>query len=456
MEIAKSNYFTNLVDENKHDQGLLFKTVNKVMHRTKDNPLPKAENPEQLANYFNQFFHNKIENIRANFNDGIENAFEYDENPPDSSVFTSFVPLSVNDVKKLVLKHKSKSSELDSIPTSLLKSCIDLLASVISRIINLSLSTCTFPSHYKTAIVKPLIKKPNLDKILRNYRPVSNLSFVSKLIEEAVCRQISEHITANKLADTNQSAYKQHHSTETALLKISNDILLDLDKRNIVFLIFLDLSAAFDTLDHRIMLRRLELSFGIEGHALKWFESYLSDRRVKVIINGQYSDIVELSCSTPQGSKIGPRMYSDYVRPLGRLLTYLSLWYHAYADDTQASKSARASDRNDQISTISRLQTGIHHVSEWMFHNKLKINQEKNEFLIIASKNNQRQIAVDHMTLDENVIKRSEFARNLGVTFDSELSMLKHINEIHRKCFCDLKWIWSIRKYMSMETAYML
>ena len=146
-------------------------------------------------------------------------------------------------------------------------------------------------------------------------------------------------------------------------------------------------------------------------------------------------------------------MYSDYVRPLGRLLTYLQLWYHAYADDTQASKSARASDRYDQISTISRLQTGIHRVSEWMFHNKLKINQEKTEFLIIASKTNQRQIAVDHMTLDGNVIQRSEFARNLGVTFDSELSMLKHINEIRRKCFCDLKWIWSIRKYMSMETT---
>ena len=155
----------------------------------------------------------------------------------------------------------------------------------------------------------------------------------------------------------------------------------------------------------------------------------------------------------PQGSKIGPRMYSDYVRPLGRLLTALNLWYHAYADDTQASKSARAKDENDQKLTIARLQSGIQSVSEWMFQNKLKINQEKTEFLIIASKHNQRHIAVDHMVLDGNVINRAEHARNLGVTFDSELNIQKHINEIRRRCFCDLKWIWSIRKYMSRETT---
>ena len=136
-------------------------------------------------------------------------------------------------------------------------------------------------------------------------------------------------------------------------------LLLELDKKNIVFLNFLDLSAAFDTLDNRIMLGRLERSFGIKGQALKWFESYLSDRCVKVLINGKLSDIVHLHCSTPPGSKIGPRMYSDYVRPLGRILANLHLWYHAYADDTHASKSARAKDKIDQISTISSLQSGI-------------------------------------------------------------------------------------------------
>ena len=276
---------------------------------------------------------------------------------------------------------------------------------------------------------------------------------MSKLIEEAVCQQISGHIAQNNLADMNQSAYKKHHSMETALLKIANDILLDLDDRNIVFLNFLDLSAAFDTLDHRIMLRRLELSYGIEGPALKWFHSYLSDRSVKVTINGQYSDIVKLRCSTPQGSKIGPRMYSDYTRPLGRLLSNLNLWYHAYADYTQASKSAKAKNRNDQIGAISQLESGIQKTSEWMFHNKLKINQEKTEFLIIASKHNQRRVAVDHMTLDGVVINRTPHAKNLGVTFDSELNMRKHISDVRRKCFCDIKWIWSVRKYMDIETT---
>jgi hypothetical protein len=383
------------------------------------------------------------------FDDDIESAFEHDDKPAGMHTFSQFLPLSQEEMRKVILEQKNKTSELDAIPTHLLKLCLDELLPVISRIINLSLSTCHFPNHYKTAIIKPLIKKPNLDRVLRNYRPVSNLSFISKLIEEAVCQQISEHISINNLADANQSAYKRHHSTETALLKVSNDILLELDDRNIVFMNFLYLSAAFDTLDHQIMLRRLEVSFGIEGPVLQWFRSYLVGRSVKVNINGHYSDITELECSTPQGSKIGPRMYSDYTRPLGRLLSTLDIWYHAYADDTQVSDSAKAKIPSDQVNAVSRLQSGIQKSSDWMFKNKLKINQEKTEFLIIASRQNQKHVAVDQITLDNTVIHRTHKAKNLGVTFDSEMNMQNHIREIRRKCFCDIKWLWSVRKFMS-------
>ena len=144
-----------------------------------------------------------------------------------------------------------------------------------------------------------------------------------------------EHsISRNSLADPLQSAYKKGHSTETALLKMCNDVLLELDNGRAVCLGMLDLSAAFDTVDHGILLRRLRDTFNITGDVAKWLESYLSNRTVQVCINDTYSDPVTLDCSLPQGSQMGPKRYSDYVRPLGRLLYVLQLLYHCYADDT--------------------------------------------------------------------------------------------------------------------------
>ena len=110
MDRAKSDYYTNLVDDNRHDQGQLFKTVNKVMHRVKENPMPKSESPEQLANAFNQYFNTKIERIREKFDDGIDHAFDFDQQPPGIKSFSGFTPLSESTVRKLILQQKSKTS----------------------------------------------------------------------------------------------------------------------------------------------------------------------------------------------------------------------------------------------------------------------------------------------------------------------------------------------------------
>ena len=125
------------------------------------------------------------------------------------------------------------------------------------------------PDVLKHAVIKPLLKKLGLELINKNYRPVSNLSFISKLIEEAVMQQFSKHMKLNNLNDDKQSAYKQFHSTETLLLKVQNDILMKMDEGEVVILVLLDLSAAFDTIDHKILLERLKKRYGVEGDALK-------------------------------------------------------------------------------------------------------------------------------------------------------------------------------------------
>ena len=150
--------------------------------------------------------------------------------------------------------------------------------------------TGVFPTELKTAIVRPSLKKPTLDSdVLGNYRPISNLGYVSKLIEKVVHKQLVEFIEKEKLFPKFQSAYRKFHSCETAVTKIHNDLLIMMDKKDNVVLLLLDLSAAFDTINHNILLRRLENMYGIKGTVIQWIRSYLSKRKLKVTINGAVS-----------------------------------------------------------------------------------------------------------------------------------------------------------------------
>ena len=181
------------------------------------------------------------------------------------------------------MKSASKSCDLDSIPTNILKALLDILIKPITTIINLSLESGTFPLSFKEAHVTPLLKKSNLPVNNRkNYRPVSNLSFISKIIEKVVSNRLQAHINSNKLNNPMQSAYRKFHSTETALLRVHNDISVSLDKGHVTALTLLDLSAAFDTIDHNTLTNRLAEWYGVSGMALAWFKSYLCGRHQKI------------------------------------------------------------------------------------------------------------------------------------------------------------------------------
>ena len=175
---------------------------------------------------------------------------------------------------------------------------------------NLSLKNGIFPTQFKKAIVRPLIKKSTLDKnILKNYRPVSNLSFISKITEKNVASRFKKHL----LNEPKQSAYRSYHSTETALISVTNDIMCAVDQKKAVVLVLLDLSAAFDTIDHSILLNRLHKRYGITGTALSWFETYLTDRCQVIQLNGESSDEMRHQFDVPQGSVLGPLLFTSYI-----------------------------------------------------------------------------------------------------------------------------------------------
>ena len=243
------------------------------------------------------------------------------------------MPASVDEISKLIDESNDICCDLDPIPSSLLKKCKFVLLPTITNIINLSL---VFPDQFKFCSVHPLLKKPNCDKDdLCNYRPISHLFFLSKLTERVAKNRLTNFISNNNLLNSSQSAYTNYHSTETTLLAVHDHIIRAISQQQITCLCLLDLSAAFDTIDHSILIERLSSWFGMSGTVLNWIKSFLVlglfMLRLK-ILNLLFSAL--LWCSS--GSVLGPLLFTLYTTPLSTALSQCGAHHHLYADDTHS------------------------------------------------------------------------------------------------------------------------
>ena len=251
---------------------------------------------------------------------------------------------------------------------------------IIAQIVNSSLSTGTFPESLKHAVISPVIRKQSLNPHeLKNYRPVSNIPYLSKIIERHAVDNIARHMTENNLEEPLQP-HRPAHSTEFALLDVKCDIMEFVSQRKGVFLALLDLSAAFDTVIHEILLTRLANEIGLQGNVLKWISSYLSGRTTCVHINSMFPERLELKYGIPQGSIVGPQQFSIYTIPIGAILRKHNLLFHIYADDIQLYRCFDPKDHNSIITALSRMSACIDEVRSWMTVNGHKFNENKTEF----------------------------------------------------------------------------
>jgi hypothetical protein len=259
-----------------------------------------------------------------------------------------------------------------------------MLAPFISQLFNRSLGVGYVPASQKTAFVSPQLKKRGLDSSdNRNFRPVSNLSFLSKLLEKVVASQLNYFLEETNALPSLQSAYRKFHSTESVLTKVFSDLCKVVDEGNICLLGLLDLSSAFDTIDHEILLSRLKKTFGIDGVALEWFRSYLSGRTQSVRVSGCSSRPSTLRCGIPQGSILGPLLFILYASPIQDIINRLGLWNHCYADDTQSYYRCVPDQMDSLVSSVSSC---IAELEAQMASNKLKLNCHKTEFVWIYSR----------------------------------------------------------------------
>ena len=277
------------------------------------------------------------------------------------------------------------------------------------------------------------------------------MSFLSKITEKLALSQLTEYLHSNNLFPSTQSAYRPAHSTETALLRISNDLLQALDSGKVSLLTLLDLSSAFDTIDHQILLKRLSHSFGITDSALSWISSYLSNRTQTVTTNNHSSKPSVLEFGVPQGSVLGPVLFLLYTKPISSVTHDHSVTSQSFADDTQLHDACTLDTLQE---SIHNMQDCISDIKTWMTTNKLKLNDDKTEVLLIHS---QRKKLPDStpksITIGQSEITFSVQARNLGVTITDTLSLDKHITNTCRSAYNELRKIASIRHLLTFEAT---
>jgi len=252
------------------------------------------------------------------------------------------------------------------------------------------------------------------------------------VLERVVTNRIRPHLAEYRLFDKYQSAYRAAHSTETALLRVHHDITSALDKGSTVALVMLDQSAAFDVIGHDILLQRLEFAFGISGRALKWFGSYLQDRSQCVCVGKDVSKTLPVVCSVPQGSVLGPVLYTMYTKSIGVICRRHNVLYHCYADDIQLYCTAEGSE--DLAAKLSSINECIDELKSWMGCNMLKLNSEKTEFIIFASKKSPGRNMTPSLPWHLQDINIFSYVRSLGVIFHSALSFARHIDCIIKSC----------------------
>ena len=386
---TKCAYYSSKIRDTGKNQQRLYRIVNCLLHRKVGTMLPTYTSEAEMAGLFASHFSEKISNICRELSlssDGTNGEKHVDINNCCTSKLSSFALPTPDEIKTIVMDAPPKSCNLDPAPTWLVKDTINELLPIVSHIVVTSLQSSVMPEKYKTSYISPLLKNTGLNpESLLNYRPISNLPFISKVIERVVAKQLTVYLQENDLHDQFQSAYRKDHSTETALIKVHNDILCAVDRGCVVVLVMLDLTAAFETIDHSILLSRLFHKFGVTGAALEWFRSYLSGRHQVVRIGNGKSPPKDVTFGVPQGSVLGPLLFTAYITPVGDIIKKFGLDYHLYADDIQLYVSF-APGGNSQLNSMDRLYSCLQEIGEWSRTNLLKINEHKTDVIVFGTK----------------------------------------------------------------------
>ena len=445
----KREYITGEIDKNKGNYKHLYSTVNKLLDIKQDVILPSCSSDMELASNFEAYFRDKITLIRESFVPVETKSVNH-----NSTVrkFHTFEPVTTDELKNIISEYGIKCSPEDPMHVELLKKNVDLFLPIWKELVNLSLSTGSF-DNLKSAVLNPLFKMMD-DQLAdkenyKNYRPVSNLVFLSKLIERCVAIQLDKHMCDNDLHSNKNHGYKKHHSSETLLLKEVNDLLLSFDNKRATVLMLLDLSAAFDTVDQEKLIIILEEEIGICGTVLKWFISFLTGRTQRVKVNKSFSEGILLLYGVAQGSVLGPILFKIYIRSLYDIISSTEFDVEGYADDHQL---LRQFSPFLQVSVLSdSINECLKKIESWMNEFFLRLNASKTKIMVFAPPAISKLIHIHGTFINDKCIRFVDVAKNLGVWFDSSLTFEYQTSKVVSSCYESLRNIYKIKHFIGYE-----
>ena len=353
IRLSVTKYYQELVTKNKNDPKKMWKTIDKILHKTsgtttiselKDgDTIVKGQN--QIAEKLNEHFVNIGPKLASKLEVKPDDDLIKYLHPTDSNQKFSFKLMSEESMlRSLKMLKSGKAPGPDGVPTNLVKDAATFIAKPLAMIFSASLAKGIVPNVWKLAKITPIFKTGARNE-KNNYRPISVLSVFAKLFEKIVHDQLSDFLLSNRKLTMSQFAYRKLHSTITSLISVSDYWYENIDKNDVNFALFLDLKKAFDTVDHEILIRKLKV-YGIDGIELEWFRSYLSCRQQYCTLNGNKSSSQQVTCGIPQVSCLGPLLFILYLNDFESCLKFSRA--NLYADDTEVSFSS------NELSDVAR------------------------------------------------------------------------------------------------------
>jgi len=469
---AKKLYFTSKLEENAKNPKKTWETLNEILGKQKNmdsvekiniegNPV---SDPPSVANHFNQFFTTIGKHIS-------ESVLPVDKNPEDYIEYGRDIPdlnlqnTTPEHIQKIIKKMQPKVSlDAQGMSTKMIKLIGNEISSPLSHIFNLSLTSGVFPVKLKMCRVIPIFKSGSKSEC-DNYRPISLLSSISKILEKIVAQKLIDHLLNNDLLYVHQYGFLPNHSTEHNLLQIVNYISKALNDGNFCIGVFLDLKKAFDVCSHEILLKKLA-KMGIRGTSLLWFKNYLAGRSQYVEVNGSKSDPLEIDISVIQGSTLGPILFLCYINDF---FSATSLFSVLFADDTTCLGQGK------NLKDLTKyVNVELQKISNWFRSNKMAVNTAKTKFIVFRTRGkrvdpadcivlyNNNELGKDEnpdlITPVQRVFNEGEETsfKLLGVLFDEYLSFEDHVSSICAKISKSLFCINRVKNFITPNALKML
>lgn len=451
LRYARKNYYHELIAQHTGDMKNTWRSINRIIGRGKCDELPSEFNAEnrkitsnkEISNEFNKFFTDIGPNLASQIEEVRVSPLDY---IPETTYQTMLLrPTSADELMNIIKSCKTKSSrDCHDLSMTVLQKIFPAITAPMVQICNISLSSGVFPDKMKIAKVIPLFKSGDKG-CFNNYRPVSLLPQFSKLLEKLFNNRLDSFLEEYNILNCSQFGFRSKCNTTHALLRMVERITKCLDERKSTIGIFIDLKKAFDTVNHPILLKKLE-KYGIRGNANAWIESYLSQRNQYVNINGQNSEMLPISCGVPQGSILGPKLFILYVNDMCNASELFE--YVLFADDTNLF----CSDENAQnLNNI--VNNGLLELKTWFAANRLSLNVNKTNYMLFSNNRNTIQLNV---MIGDHPIQKVSCNKFLGITIEESLSWKPHIDLVCSKMMKTIGIMNKVKNLLNPNTLLML